>query len=52
MATSETIRLHSAYVMRVLDFMTPAEIAEGFTLGDLCRIVDEFDEMNIELERL
>jgi len=49
MAIKETVRLHPDYVMHVLDFMTPVEIAEGFTLGDLCRLIDKFDEMNIEL---
>jgi len=27
--------------------LTPVEIAEDFTLGDLSRIIDDFDEMDM-----
>lgn len=48
MSTQDKVRLHPGYVLRVADLMTPAEITEEFTLGDLCRIIDNFEEMDHE----
>lgn len=34
--------------MRLADLMSPVDIAEDFTLGDLCRVIETFDEMDVE----
>src|SRR5438067_9501997 len=48
MDTKHKVRLHPGYILRVADLMTPVEIAEGFTLGDLCRIIDHFEDIDIK----
>jgi hypothetical protein len=48
MGTKHKVRLHSGYVLRVADLMAPVEIAEDFTLGDLCRIINHFEDIDIE----
>jgi hypothetical protein len=48
MDTKHTVRLHPGYVLRVADLMAPVEIAEDFMLGDLCRIIDRFEDIDIE----
>ena len=48
MCTEDKVRLHPGYTLGVADLMTPVEIAEDFTLGDLCRIIDNFEEMDRE----
>jgi len=48
MCTEDKVRLHPEYELRVADLMTPVEIAEDFTLGNLCRIIDNFEEMDRE----
>jgi hypothetical protein len=48
MDTKHKVRLHPGYVLRAVDLMAPVEIAEDFTLGDLCRIVDHFEEIDIK----
>jgi hypothetical protein len=40
--------LHPGYALRVADLMAPVEIAEDFTLGNLCRIIDHFEDIDIE----
>ena len=42
------LRLHPGYKLRVADFMEYVELAENFTLGDLCQMILDFDEMDIE----
>jgi hypothetical protein len=44
----EKLRLESDYALRVADLMTPVEIAEDFTLGDLCRIIYNSKELTID----
>ena len=48
MSTKDKVRLHPGYELRVADLMTPVEIAAEFTLGDLCRIINNFEELDIE----
>ncbi|MBI3015834.1 MAG: hypothetical protein HYY65_12450 [Candidatus Tectomicrobia bacterium] len=48
MSTEDKVRLHPGYALQVADLMAPVEIAEDFTLGDLCRIIDHFEEMDRE----
>jgi hypothetical protein len=43
-----TVTLDARYVLRLDDFMSPVKIADGFTLGDLCRIIENFEEMDVE----
>ena len=41
------VPLHRGYAVRLADLLTPVEIAEDFTLGDLSRIIDDLDEMDM-----
>jgi hypothetical protein len=41
------VPLHRGYALRLADLLTPVEIAEDVTLGDLSRIIDDFDEMDM-----
>jgi hypothetical protein len=43
------LRLHPGYKLQVTDFMEEVELAEDFTLGDLCQVVRGFNEMDIEM---
>jgi hypothetical protein len=41
------VLLHRGYALRLADLLTTVEIAEDVTLGDLFRIIDDFDEMDM-----
>jgi cell division protein ZipA len=43
--TEHKIRLYPGYVLRVADLMAPVETAEDFTLGNVCRIIDSFEDI-------
>lgn len=47
MSTKDKVQLHPGYVVQAADLMAPVEIAAEFTLGDLCRIIDNFEEIDI-----
>ena len=47
MSSDDKVRLNSGYTLRLIDLMTPVDITADFTLGDLCRIIDNCDEMDI-----
>ena len=47
MSSRRGIPLHRWYALGLADLLTPVEIAEDFTLGDLSRIIDDFDEMDM-----
>lgn len=44
----DRILLNKDYKMRLQDLMSPIEIADDFTLGDLCLIITQFDELDLE----
>ena len=41
------VPLHRGYALRLADLLTPVDVAEDVTLGDLFRIIDDFDEMDM-----
>jgi hypothetical protein len=43
------LRLHPGHCLQIADFMVEVELAEDFTLGDLCQMVHDFDDMDIEM---
>ena len=45
MSSRRRVPLHRGYVLGLADLMTLVDIAEDITLGDLSRIIDDFDEM-------
>jgi hypothetical protein len=47
MSSRRGVPLHYGYALRLADLLTPVGIAEDFTLGDLSRIIDDFDEMDM-----
>ena len=47
MSSRRGVPLHRGYVLGLADLLTPVEIAEDFILGNLSRIIDDFDEMDM-----
>jgi len=47
MSSRRGVSLHRGYALGLADLLTPVEIAEDCTLGDLSRIIDDFDEMDM-----
>jgi hypothetical protein len=47
MSSRRGVPLHHGYALHLADLLTPVGIAEDFTLGDLSRIIDNFDEMDM-----
>ena len=44
----KTVRLTPGYRLQVADFMTEVALADDFTLGDLCQMVQDCDDMDLE----
>ena len=47
MSSRRGVSLHRGYALRLADLLTSVESAEDVTLGDLSRIIDDFDEMDM-----
>jgi hypothetical protein len=47
MSSRRRVPLHRGYVLGLADLMTLVDIAEDIPLGDLSRIIDDFDEMDM-----
>jgi hypothetical protein len=47
MSSRRRVLLHRGYALGLADLMELVDIAEDFTLGDLSRIIDDFDEMDM-----
>lgn len=44
----DRLLLNKEYKLRLQDLMSPIEIAEDFTLGDLCLMLARFDKIDLE----
>jgi hypothetical protein len=47
MSSRRGVPLHYGYALRLAALLTPVGIAEDFTLGDLSRSIDDFDEIDM-----